>query len=83
MKLAEVTALQALRGKENVVQLMSYWEENHHLYIQTEYCEEGSLDSFLKKVGDTGRLDDFRIWKIMIEIAQVSQILPNAAIMGY
>lgn len=58
LKLAEITALKAVRGKENVVQLLSYWEEDHHLYIQTEYCEEGSLDNFLKKVGDTGRLDD-------------------------
>ena len=71
-KLREVAALRAVRGRDNVLQLVNYWEEDYHLYIQTEYCAEGGLDTFLKKFGEFGRLDDFRIWKIMLEVCQVS-----------
>ena len=70
-KLREVAALRAVRGRENVLQLVNYWEEDYHLYIQTEYCSEGGLDSFLKQFGEHGRLDDFRIWKILLEVCQV------------
>ena len=51
--------------------MIDSWEHHGHLYIQTEYCSEGSLDTFLKAVGQAGRLDDFRIWKILLETAQV------------
>ncbi|KAK4158523.1 hypothetical protein C8A00DRAFT_10677 [Chaetomidium leptoderma] len=69
-KLQEVTTLQSLRHSSKVVQLIDSWEHNYHLYIQTEFCAEGSLDGFLKAVGQAGRLDDFRIWKILLETAQ-------------
>ena len=70
-KLQEVNILQSLRHSSKVVQLIDSWEHHGHLYIQTEYCSEGSLDTFLKAVGQAGRLDDFRIWKILLETAQV------------
>jgi mitosis inhibitor protein kinase SWE1 len=72
LRMREVNALQHLRNSEHVVHLLDSWEERNNLYIQTEYCEEGSLDAFLANVGLKGRLDDFRIWKIMLEIGQVS-----------
>ncbi|ODV61733.1 kinase-like protein, partial [Ascoidea rubescens DSM 1968] len=34
----------------------------------TEYCENGSLDKFLLKSGSNEKLDEFRIWKILIEV---------------
>lgn len=71
-KLREVAVLEAIRDRENVLQIFDHWEQNGHLYIQTEYCDEGGMDSFLKKVGENGRLDDFRIWKILLEVSQVS-----------
>jgi mitosis inhibitor protein kinase SWE1 len=49
-----------------------HWEANSHLYIQTEYCEGGNLRRFLDTVGYSSRLDDFRIWKILLELSQVS-----------
>jgi mitosis inhibitor protein kinase SWE1 len=48
---------------------MDSWENNGHLYIQTEFCEEGSLDGFLAQAGLKARLDDFRIWKILLELS--------------
>ncbi|KAH6641729.1 hypothetical protein F5144DRAFT_590923 [Chaetomium tenue] len=69
-KLREVAVLQSLCHCSKVVQFIDSWEHNKHLYIQTEFCSEGSLDGFLKSVGQAGRLDDFRIWKILLETAQ-------------
>ncbi|KAL5321807.1 hypothetical protein ACEPPN_009770 [Leptodophora sp. 'Broadleaf-Isolate-01'] len=69
-KLQEVNVLKALGQSDHVLHLIDSWEEKNYLYIQTEYCEEGSLDVFLTTVGRKGRLDDFRIWKIMLEVGQ-------------
>ncbi|KAM7223345.1 mitosis inhibitor protein kinase [Rhypophila decipiens] len=69
-KLREVAILKALRGIDRVVQHVDDWEQGEYLYIQTEFCSEGSLDTFLVSVGHGGRLDDFRIWKILLETAQ-------------
>jgi mitosis inhibitor protein kinase SWE1 len=70
-KLQEVEILQSLGHSDHVVHLIDSWEEHDHLYIQTEFCEEGSLDLFLTQVGRKARLDDFRIWKIMLELCLV------------
>ncbi|KAK0726961.1 hypothetical protein B0T26DRAFT_764398 [Lasiosphaeria miniovina] len=69
-KLHEVAILKALGNSMHIVHYMDSWEMNGYLYIQTEYCTEGSLDGFLKAAGQAGRLDDFRIWKILFEIDQ-------------
>lgn len=71
-KLQEVAALKALGQADHVVHYFDSWEDKNHLYIQTEFCEEGSLDLFLDQVGRKARLDDFRIWKIMLELSLVS-----------
>jgi mitosis inhibitor protein kinase SWE1 len=71
-KMREVEILYALRGNEHVLNVNDHWEANSHLYIQTEYCEGGNLRRFLDTVGYSSRLDDFRIWKILLELSQVS-----------
>ena len=71
-KIQEVDVLKALGHSDHVVTFVDSWEENGHLYIQTEFCEEGTLDVFLAQVGLKARLDDFRIWKILLELSQVS-----------
>lgn len=70
-KLQEVATLKALGHSDHTVQFFDSWEEKSHLYIRTEFCEEGSLDLFLAQVGRKARLDDFRIWKIMLELTLV------------
>ncbi|CEI67157.1 hypothetical protein FVEN_g11003 [Fusarium venenatum] len=67
-KLREAEILKALSHSQHVVQYFDNWEHNYHLYIQTEYCEEGTLDKFLGNVGRGGRLDDFRIYKILQDL---------------
>lgn len=54
-------------GVEYVLGLADYWEYNQHLYIMTEYCENGSLDKFLAESGKISKLDEWRVWKIMQE----------------
>ncbi|KAF2195797.1 hypothetical protein K469DRAFT_545114 [Zopfia rhizophila CBS 207.26] len=68
-KLREVTILNALRGHEHIVSLSDSWEEKGNLYIQTEFCENGNLKDFLAQAGYKSRLDDFRIWKILLELS--------------
>lgn len=69
-KMQEVVLLKAMQGHEHIVQLVDHWESKNHLYIQTEYCENGNLKDFLTQTGCKGRLDDFRIWKILLELSQ-------------
>ena len=71
-KLQEVNTLKALGQSDHTVNFFDSWEDRNHLYIQTEFCEEGSLDLFLNQVGRKARLDDFRIWKIMLELSLVT-----------
>ncbi|KAK8227366.1 hypothetical protein HDK90DRAFT_57528 [Phyllosticta capitalensis] len=68
-KMREVEILSALRGSEHIIEFTNYWEAENHLYIQTEYCENGNLKRFLSETGDKARLDDFRIWKILLELS--------------
>lgn len=73
-RMREVEILRALANSDHVISFIDNWEDRGHLYIQTEYCEEGSLDIFLAQVGLKARLDDFRIWKILLELSQVCTI---------
>jgi mitosis inhibitor protein kinase SWE1 len=70
-KLREVDILYALQGHEHVLDIKTHWEFDQHLYIQTEYCEGGNLRKYLDTVGFNSRLDDFRIWKILLELLMV------------
>ncbi len=74
-KMREVDILYALRGNEHVLGMQTHWEFDSHLYIQTEYCEGGNLRKYLDTVGFNSRLDDFRIWKILLELLMVSSII--------
>ncbi|KAH8695925.1 hypothetical protein BGW36DRAFT_298129 [Talaromyces proteolyticus] len=69
-RMREVEILRALSNSDHVISFVDHWEDKGHLYIQTEYCEEGSLDVFLAQAGLKARLDDFRIWKILLEMSQ-------------
>ncbi|OKL60451.1 hypothetical protein UA08_04405 [Talaromyces atroroseus] len=69
-RMREAEILRALAHSDHVISFIDHWEDRGHLYIQTEYCEEGSLDVFLAQVGLKARLDDFRIWKILLELSQ-------------
>jgi mitosis inhibitor protein kinase SWE1 len=75
-KIHEVDVLKTLGQSEHIVSFVDSWEENCHLYIQTEFCEEGTLDVFLAQAGLKARLDDFRIWKILLELSQVCLSFP-------
>jgi mitosis inhibitor protein kinase SWE1 len=78
-RLEEVEILRALTGpnsdndgddgKDYIVNLLDAWEINGHLYIMTEFCENGNLDTFLSERGNVSRLDEWRVWKILVEIA--------------
>lgn len=54
-------------GKEYLVYFIEAWEFNNYYYIMTEYCEGGTLFNFLQD-NKNYKIDQFRIWKIVIEI---------------
>ena len=80
-KMREVQVLKALRGSENIVEFVDHWEAKNHLYIQTEFCENGNLKDFLLRTGFKGRLDDFRVWKILLELSQGIKSIHDANFM--
>ena len=85
-RVREVDILKALTGSEHVISFADSWEEKGHLYIRTEFCDEGSLDAFLARVGLKARLDDFRIWKILLELTLVGApfcIIAETVLTGY
>ncbi|KAI7464524.1 kinase-like protein [Hortaea werneckii] len=77
-KMREVEILRAMRGAEHIVELVDDWESKNHLYIQTEFCDNGNLKDFLFNTGFKGRLDDFRIWKILVELSQGVKAIHDA-----
>lgn len=79
-KMQEVHILKQLRGEEHVIELVDEWESKNHLYIQTEFCENGNLKDFLTQTGFKGRLDDFRIWKILLELCQGVKSIHDAGV---
>lgn len=54
-------------GKEFLVYFIEAWEYNNYYYIMTEYCEGGTLFNFLQE-NKNYKIDEFRVWKILIEI---------------
>lgn len=52
----------------HIVKFIDSWDSTGHLYIATEYCEKGNLDAFLSERGNISRLDEWRIWKILLEL---------------
>lgn len=74
-RMEEVEILKELGQHDHVLELFGSWEDEGHLYIQTEFCENGSLDKFLTQHGDRGRLDEFRVWKVLLELCSVSSVI--------
>ncbi|KAH0613626.1 uncharacterized protein H6S33_005512 [Morchella sextelata] len=80
-RMEEVDILRDLGEHDHVIKFVESWEENGHLYIQTEYCENGGLDKFLSQHGHKGRLDEFRVWKVLVELCLGLQHIHNSGFM--
>ena len=54
----------------HLIHLVDAWEQNGHLFIQTELCENGNLAFFLEEYGRLHEvLDEARVWKILNEVS--------------
>ena len=59
----------------NVLAYVDSWEQDEALYIQTELCELGNFALFLGEFGRKyPRLDEARVWKIFVDLSNVSII---------
>lgn len=54
-------------GKQHLVLFVEAWSFNNYYYIMTEFCEGGTLQAFLDEHKNY-KVDEFRVWKILIEI---------------
>ncbi|RHZ88094.1 hypothetical protein Glove_26g20 [Diversispora epigaea] len=64
--LEEVEMMWKIGEHPNCVQLFSAWEQKGFLYLQTELCEFGTLETFLEY---SGKLKECVIWRIITDIA--------------
>ncbi|KAJ7680475.1 hypothetical protein DFH06DRAFT_1163176 [Mycena polygramma] len=63
----------------NVLTFVDSWEEDDVLYIQTELCALGNFARFLWEFGRVfPRLDEGRIWKIMVDLSSGLQFIHDA-----
>ena len=63
----EIKLLQSL-NHPNVIKYYSSFQENDNYYIITEYLNNGSLESLLKKNRQNGKLIEERIiWRLLIQ----------------
>ncbi|KAF7361768.1 hypothetical protein MVEN_00521000 [Mycena venus] len=81
----EVEILQHLNAcggvQPNVLTFVDSWEEDDVLYIQTELCELGNFARFLWEFGRVfPRLDEGRIWKIMVDLSSGLQFIHEAGV---
>lgn len=54
-------------GKQHLVLFVEAWSFDNYYYIMTEFCEGGTLQAFLEEHKNY-KVDEFRVWKILIEI---------------
>jgi mitosis inhibitor protein kinase SWE1 len=65
--------LSARGAHPNVLTYVDSWEQDDALFIRTELCELGNFARFLWEYGRTfPRLDEARVWKIMVDLSNVS-----------
>lgn len=64
----EENLVEEQQGKENLVYFIEAWDFDNYYYIMTEYCEGGTLYDFLED-NKHYKIDEFRIWKMIIELA--------------
>jgi mitosis inhibitor protein kinase SWE1 len=56
----------------NVLGYIDSWEQDDVLYIRTELCALGNFARFLWEYGRAfPRLDEARVWKIIVELSNV------------
>ena len=74
--LSEAAVRSGLDGRHpNVLAYIDSWEEHEALFIRTELCESGNLSRFLWEYGKVfPRLDESRVWKIIVDLSNVSNL---------
>lgn len=88
-KMEEVEVLKTLldkscddyEGHEYTINYVESWEFHCNLYIMTEFCENGTLERFLIENGRISKLDEWRVWKILIEILTGLRYIHNCGIL--
>ncbi|EEB08689.1 WEE protein kinase Mik1 [Schizosaccharomyces japonicus yFS275] len=67
-QLREATILQSLYGNEHIIAIRDFWDWHGHLFIETEYCQNGNFATFLEELSIVQPLDSFRLWKVSFQL---------------
>lgn len=69
--LAEITEKKSHDKGKYVMDYLGSWLHQGYVYIMTPYYENGNLNDFLQErlKNQKGRLEDWRIWKILVEVS--------------
>lgn len=68
-------------GAEHVMEYVDFFRLDDDGYIVLEFYSRGLLDQFLLGQGATNRIDEFRIWKILLEVLQGVQFLHSNGVL--
>lgn len=68
-KLKEVELHLRLGTHPHIVTLHSSWIQNGFLFLQTELCEAGSLESYLDEHCGVTPMSELQMWHMLAEIA--------------
>lgn len=55
-RLKEVEAMWKCSTNPNTIEIISSWEQDHHLFILMEYCENGTLEDVINHITNTNEL---------------------------
>lgn len=71
VKLEEVEIMWKVSSSAHCVHLYNAWEQHGFLYMQMELCSSGTLYSYLDNPHIVLPIDEFKLWFILANVAQV------------
>jgi serine/threonine protein kinase len=74
-QLQEVRILWHVGKHPHCIQLIDAWEQQGHLYLQTELCSRGTLKDYLDVHCNNEQIEEAQIWSFFADIAMVGVIL--------
>lgn len=82
-QLEEVTILRQLSVQQHphIVDFADSWEQAGRLYIRTELADCGDLARYLLSLGDSGGLDEGRVWKVLVELSSALDFIHRNGIL--
>jgi serine/threonine protein kinase len=78
-KIKEVETMWSLNLHPSCLSLIDCWEQHGHLYLQLEYCDSGSLHSFIQQymIQQGKMVTESMLWNIISQLSEGLQHIHN------